>query len=177
MVRQPVAAVLADVSRQTGLRFDVSPESKGCRMSALLRDINVREFLQILQVTHWLSCQREDARSPFSCSASAERTACPRTSPARPASGTCRPAAGKGLSLECRDGPMSKFAELVFDRTDANILLMGGADEYPVNVQLVDATLDKAMRFGPLGLPKALTYQRIGRSKTYVFSVRKRAGE
>lgn len=170
LIKVPIHGFLEDISRQSNLKFNFAGDLGACSVTVLLHDVTAREALQVLLSIHGMTYQQLGRTDTYTIAMRPGHLVCPRFPPAKPASGFCKSTQGAPISLQCEDGPVAKFAELVFEQSSANLVFVTGAEDYPLTANLREATPTEALEV--LLSDKTLTLNQVGGSAIYSISVR-----
>jgi hypothetical protein len=156
----------AEVSRQTNLHFNIVPGLEQCVVSAFFRQLTAREALSALLTMKGVTYQQLGRSDTYTIAPRREGPICLRQEPIRKASGSCAVIKGVPISLQCKDGPLSSFAEIVYDQSAASFFVGNGAENRPTDLQFSGAKLDDVMN--TLALDASLKVTQTGNRKLYL---------
>lgn len=157
------------VSSQTKLEFGLVQGIGDCRIGAFLNDITVREALQTVLVVAKISYQQLGRSNSYTIvPRMGDRPMCPPR-PKEIAKGKCI-AGSTPISVECKDGRLSEFAEDLHIQSGAGLVVWNEALEYPVNVALSKASLKKALK--KIRKHKALDVQQVGTKNIFTIALK-----
>jgi hypothetical protein len=134
-----------EVSRQTKLKFFLVQGVEECRIGAFLNDLSAREALQTVLEAGNISFQQIGRSDTYTITRRhREKLSCP-TKPKAIAAGQCS-AGSPPISIECKDGKLSEFAEHLHNQSGANLAVWNEALEFPLNINLSNVSLGKALK-------------------------------
>lgn len=160
-----------EIARQAKIHFNFVPGFEHCVVTAFVRNLTVREALQLTLSIRGMTYQQAGRSDTYTIAPRGGTRVCPRLQPTRKAKGSCTATKGLPISLNCSDGSISAFAEIVFDQSHGSFFFGNGAENYPITTQLVGATLDHAAN--EINLDDSLTVEQLATSKVYLISPNK----
>jgi hypothetical protein len=135
------------ISEQTKLYFYFGDGLENCPVTAILRDISAREAFQISIEAGGLSYQQIGRSDTYGIIPRRRGIpACTPTPPSKAATGSCKDMDGDVISLDCENGPLYSFAEIVSAQSKASFYFWNGAEDYPITTHLAKAKLERAMK-------------------------------
>ena len=173
MLQGSLRAFLEEVGQQSKLEFIFVPPTAvdECLVTAFLQNITSREALQLALNVRGMTYQQAGRSNVYVITLRSNAKFCERVPPTRPAEGSCTALSGKPISLDCRDGALSDFADIVFRQSKASFFFWDGAEDFSINKKLREAPLDKAMK--TILTENGLKVERLKLSETYMISLRR----
>jgi hypothetical protein len=160
-------AFLEELHRTANLDFYILDGLDKCPMSAYLHDLTSRETLQLLIEAAGITFQQLGRSNEYTITTWKSRPQCPAVS-AEAAAGACA-AGSPNISIECKGGQLSQFAELLSDQSGASIIVWNEATEHPTSVKVRTSNLQEAIR--RLRKDKNLSIREVGTSSRYAFTM------
>ncbi|UPT73347.1 MAG: hypothetical protein M0D55_15935 [Elusimicrobiota bacterium] len=157
------------MSSKTKLEFILVQGIGDCRVGAYLNDASVREALYAVLVGAKITYQQLGRSNSYTIVPRlGDRPVCP-PKPKEMAKGKCI-AGSTPISIECKDGRLSEFAEYLHNQSGVGLVIWNEALEFPVNVNLSNASLKKAIK--KIRNHKALDVQQIGTKDIFTFALK-----
>jgi hypothetical protein len=111
-----------EVSKQTKLEFRITQGLEQCEIAAFIHDLTAREVLQMTIGTKGISYQQLGRSNQYTITRWRGGPECPPISKKIP-TGKCNSTGNTPISLECKDAPLPSLAELLYDQSDASIIV------------------------------------------------------
>lgn len=170
-----LAALLDELGKQTKTEYILVQGVGQCRVSAFIRGMTTREFLQLLLEVGGLTYQQAGRSNSYVVTRRKGGPACEEAK--IDPEGSCRALAGEKISAECKDGSLSSLVRLLYSQADGSFLVWSEVVNQPITIKLKNASLTDALK--RIGKQHSIEVRKIGKKDSFLFAAhdRKRASE
>jgi hypothetical protein len=170
-----IRSYLDELTQQSKAEFKLIGDFGECKVTAFMRDVTLREAMQVLLEVKGLTFQGFGNSKGYVVSQRRAGVICPQFEPTKSASGFCKASEDGPISLKCKDGPLSDYAEIVFEQSNVDFILESGIEDFPLTVRLKKATREEALK--TISDDDSLTLKQFGSSAAYSISRRSPDGK
>lgn len=169
-----LAALLDELGKKTKTEYILIQGVGQCRLSAFVRGMTTREFLQLLLEVGGLTYQGGGRSNRYIIT---RRKGGPACEPGLNSEGACFALDGNKVSAECKDGSLSSLVRLLYSQADGSFLVWSEVVNQPLTIKLKNVSLTKALK--KIGNQHSIEVRKIGKKESFLFAARdrKRASE
>lgn len=165
-----LTALLDEVGKQTKTEYILIQGVGLCRVSAFIRGLKTREFLQLLLEVGGLTYQQAGRSNSYVVTRRKGGPACEEAK--INFEGSCYALAGERISAECKDGSLSSLVRLLHSQADGSFLVWSEVVNQPITIKLRNASLTDALK--KIGKRDSIDVRKIGKKEAFLFAARNR---